>query len=323
MPDKDLTGLRFGRWTVLGRVDADGAARWHCRCECGTERDVLGRSLKCGSSQSCGCLTKERVIQALSVDYSGRRFGKLIALERGEKSRTGATQWKCRCDCGKECLVLQRSLQNGRRTSCGCDSRKGKARIRDIRGQKFRMLTALYPTALRGHNGSIQWHCRCDCGNEVDAYADDLLYNPMLVSCGCAKKKCNQTLSQKLVHIAGTSIDAIRSEKVRSDSTTGVRGVYMRREKFRAVITFQQKCYFLGSYETLEAAAQARQAAEEALFESTVGFYEQWKKRADEDPEWAACNPIDIHVGRNAAGEFELELRPDLNTCAPKEVQHA
>lgn len=312
MPDKDLTGLHFGRWTVLGKANSTGESRWHCQCECGTERDVLERSLKYGSSKSCGCLTKERTIEALSADYSGRRFGRLVALERSEKSRTGANQWKCRCDCGKECVVLQRSLQNGRRTSCGCDSRKGKSRVKDITGQKFRMLTALYPTSKRRHNGSILWHCRCECGNEVDAAADDLLYNPKLISCGCAKKKCNQELGEKLVHIAGTSIDAIRSEKVRSDSTTGVRGVYMRKGKFRAIITFQQKCYFLGSYETLEMAAQARKAAEEALFESTVDFYDQWKKRADADPEWASLHPMNVHVTQNAAGEFRVELLPSL-----------
>lgn len=48
----DLTGHRFGRWTVLRY---DGGARWLCRCACGTERSVLGQKLRDGTSKSCRC----------------------------------------------------------------------------------------------------------------------------------------------------------------------------------------------------------------------------------------------------------------------------
>lgn len=56
-PIRSLVGEQFGRWTV---VSFAGGKRyeiaWHCRCECGTERKVLVRSLKNGVSRSCGCL---------------------------------------------------------------------------------------------------------------------------------------------------------------------------------------------------------------------------------------------------------------------------
>lgn len=53
----DLTGQRFGRWTVLYKSDkrnAGGAIYWHCKCDCGIEKDVLGTSLRQGTSLSCG-----------------------------------------------------------------------------------------------------------------------------------------------------------------------------------------------------------------------------------------------------------------------------
>ena len=58
---KDLTGAQFGRWKVLYRVTNNkwGNAVWHCKCKCGTERDLSGSMLLCGGSQSCGCLQKE------------------------------------------------------------------------------------------------------------------------------------------------------------------------------------------------------------------------------------------------------------------------
>jgi hypothetical protein len=54
----DLTGQKFGGWTVLrdsGERDASGSTRWHCRCDCGVERVVSSQYLKIGRSKSCGC----------------------------------------------------------------------------------------------------------------------------------------------------------------------------------------------------------------------------------------------------------------------------
>ena len=60
----DLTGKRFGRWGVLGlhpeRPRVGEGPRWHCRCDCGTERIVRGFSLQSRRSKSCGCVARER-----------------------------------------------------------------------------------------------------------------------------------------------------------------------------------------------------------------------------------------------------------------------
>jgi len=311
MATKNLAGRQFGRWNVIERANESGAARWKCRCSCGTERVVAVKNLIAGVSTSCGCYTKERVRESLSVDYAGQRFGKLLVLERAEAGKNGAARWKCRCDCGKECDVLAASLRSGKRTSCGCDSKKGKHRVKNVTGQKFAMLTALYPIVERGHNGSVMWHCRCDCGNEVDVALDRLKYSAVL-SCGCMREKCNQELQEKLTHVAGTSIDAIRGSKVRADNKTGVKGVFMKRGRYAASITFQQKSYYLGSYTTLEAAAAVRKEAEKALHGVAVQFYEKWKQRIEAEPEWAEENPIEIRVEKDDAGEFRVEVLPEI-----------
>lgn len=51
----DLSGQRFGWWTVLGPSVQNRSLRWNCRCVCGTERSVLQFSLTSGKSISCGC----------------------------------------------------------------------------------------------------------------------------------------------------------------------------------------------------------------------------------------------------------------------------
>lgn len=130
---EDLTGQRFGRWTVIGpaptRYSKSGKTRsimWKCRCECGTVKDVGARALKTGMSTSCGCLQKERVSAAVVDDLTGQRFGSLVVTGRAG-STTGTTngmskhaKWHCVCDCGEELDVIGFSLKNGDTTSCGC-----------------------------------------------------------------------------------------------------------------------------------------------------------------------------------------------------------
>lgn len=58
---RDLTGQRFGRWTVLRWTRKQYAEHfWFCCCDCGVEREVVGGSLKSGKSTSCGCYSRER-----------------------------------------------------------------------------------------------------------------------------------------------------------------------------------------------------------------------------------------------------------------------
>ncbi len=56
----DLSGLQFGRYSVVGltEVDAKRGAMWRCQCSCGSVRVVAGHDLRRGT-KSCGCLHHE------------------------------------------------------------------------------------------------------------------------------------------------------------------------------------------------------------------------------------------------------------------------
>jgi len=116
----DLTGKRFGRWTVLAMHPkrCHGHVRWLCRCDCGTERVVLGKDLRTGRSISCACSKR--------IDLVGKRFGrwKVIAPHPKRYWRGRAAGWVCRCSCGVERVVLGFSLRRGESTSCGCAQRE-------------------------------------------------------------------------------------------------------------------------------------------------------------------------------------------------------
>lgn len=70
----DLTGQVFGRWTVLGRSEANPPRTyWLCRCECGHERSVEGHTLRTGLSTSCGCYRNE--LSAVGVAARSLKHG--------------------------------------------------------------------------------------------------------------------------------------------------------------------------------------------------------------------------------------------------------
>lgn len=60
---KDLTGMRFGRLTVIKCVgkNKQGNYMWLCECDCGNSCTVVGSnfSRKNRPTKSCGCLAKE------------------------------------------------------------------------------------------------------------------------------------------------------------------------------------------------------------------------------------------------------------------------
>lgn len=74
-------------------------------------------------------------------------------------------------------------------------------------------------------------------------------------------------------------MDALKSRKVPTDNTTGYKSVYLIRGKYVAKIVFQKKQYFLGTYENIEDAAEARREAEEVLFDGSAKHYRKQKDK--------------------------------------------
>jgi hypothetical protein len=58
----NLVNRRFGRLFILWRVKSDSPhTLWECKCDCGKIVKVTGRSLRAGTTKSCGCLKKDMV----------------------------------------------------------------------------------------------------------------------------------------------------------------------------------------------------------------------------------------------------------------------
>ena len=62
-------------------------------------------------------------------DYTGRRFGRLVAITRHSvpsRSDHPISVWLCRCDCGTEKLIRAVALSHGTCVSCGCYMREAR-----------------------------------------------------------------------------------------------------------------------------------------------------------------------------------------------------
>lgn len=83
MKGKDLTGLRFGKLTVISKApykhhkNGRKRAAWNCLCDCGNEKVVLTENLVNGHVSSCGCKKEKH-----SMSYS-----RLYSIWNGMKDR--------------------------------------------------------------------------------------------------------------------------------------------------------------------------------------------------------------------------------------------
>ena len=135
------------------------------------------------------------------IDLTGQRFGRLVVLYKAQSqtapSGTVRTMWHCRCDCGNE---VDRSSANLRKVpvpSCGCYKRERttETRLEDLTGQRFGRLVVL--ERADNISGLTAWKCKCDCGNEIIAIANNLKRGHTK-SCGCFR--VDHTTQAKTVH---------------------------------------------------------------------------------------------------------------------------
>jgi len=55
--------IKYNKWTVIDEVKIirDNRVYLKCRCECGSEREIIIKNLKSGQSKSCGCIKKTQL----------------------------------------------------------------------------------------------------------------------------------------------------------------------------------------------------------------------------------------------------------------------
>ena len=124
-----------------------------------------------------------------------KKFGEWTVLEFAGTNKFHKKQWKCRCSCGKEKIVLGTNLINGKSTSCG------HSVLTDIVGKKF---NSWYVDSFAYKRGTHNYyHCICECGTKQDVLRENLLTGKSR-SCGCDLALVGSTVNgikiKELVH---------------------------------------------------------------------------------------------------------------------------
>jgi hypothetical protein len=99
-------GDRFGRWTVIGEVHRreDTRTAVMCRCDCGTERDILTQTFLRVAEQpniSCGCWRRERTAVNIAQTRWKDSHGAAAKAAHGSDEWVIYKTWKSirrRCD---------------------------------------------------------------------------------------------------------------------------------------------------------------------------------------------------------------------------------
>ena len=179
----DLTGKKFGRLTVLSKVenlrewDIQGnvvpkPTTFLCRCDCGTQKEVNASNLKRGLTRSCGCLARE-------MKKNNKYAKKEVTKKRRKPNGKGRSLMR----------TDPEIIKKARERSSFAISQKTKEFANSLRGFVFGNLKVI------GYGGTKKNHLRLKakcllCGT-VKSYARYSLESGNTRSCGCAKKlKC-------------------------------------------------------------------------------------------------------------------------------------
>lgn len=119
----------------------------------------------------------------------GEKFGRLTVVSLAEVG--GRKKYKCRCECGSECIVRADGLKSGHTQSCGClkRERQSEANSKEIKpGETFFRYTVIRNTEKKDSSGTYLYTCRCECGNEKEISGTSLR-SGKVQSCGCLRKE--------------------------------------------------------------------------------------------------------------------------------------
>ena len=232
-------------------------------------------------------------------DLTGKRFGFLTAIRPTNERSCSSVKWECKCDCGNTKIVASNALVSGRTISCGCYQKSGAPYLgknqKDLSGMRFGRLTVLNKTEYKAKDGCIMWKCVCDCGKTVNVRSHNLISGGTK-SCGCFKEeqrikgirkpesieKYRETSlkrwpdsAKKIGMQDGTNVSIIKSKKARCNSSTGVRGVYKKKYKYYAMLTFMGKKYRRYGFTSIESAKKAREQMYEEIVVPYLNSVEQ------------------------------------------------
>lgn len=180
---EDLTGKKFGEWTVIKRVNdqtKSNGAKWLCLCSCGKEQIVWGKYLRNGTSKSCGC---SKAIAKIGDKIGSFLITNIISKEDKGKRRK---RYVCLCDCGNTVELTATQLRS--RKHCGNDVHRKRKNYAGKTYGKLTIVRVLYNYTDDTHPRRDNYaQCECSCGKKDVLIPLKNLICGTTKSCGCTR----------------------------------------------------------------------------------------------------------------------------------------
>lgn len=202
----NLIGQKFNKLLVIEKCKSqNGRTQWLCQCDCGNQKNILGRSLTSGNTTSCGCVSqqnRQKLAKKNLKNELNNKYGKLVVIKELNHDKRGRKKWLCKCDCGKEVQVTGAELRNGHTKSCGCLHEEIINKIHekkelDLTLKRFGKLLVTEKAGSNKFQNNV-WLCKCDCGNSVKVPTHSLM-SGSTQSCGCIKSLGEYTIANILM----------------------------------------------------------------------------------------------------------------------------
>lgn len=209
--------------------------------------------------------TKGTTGKHIAKDKTGKLYGDLEVLGRNGSTERGDPLWHCICHrCGAEVDIVGSHLKE--KKDCGCRYKEKRA---DLSGKTFGAVTVLERVGT-DDNGNALYLCHCNiCGKEKEFPAITIRKKPK--GCGCQQyntdkmKELSIKANAKTI-VNGSRVAGVFSVKATSRSSTGVRGIFKVKGKFRASIQVAKE-RITQDFDTLEEAVDFREEARRQLIE--------------------------------------------------------
>ena len=254
----DMIGRKFGRLTVLGKSKSKKYC-YRCLCECGNITNPRKNRLLSGETQSCGCI---RIL-----DLTGSHFGRLVVIDMAGKENNKHYSWNCRCICGNLTIVRGSHLIAGKIKSCGCYRDELRIKHNMCNTPTYNSWDCMIQRCLNPNNTNYDNYggkgvSICERWFNFKHFLEDMGERPLGKSIDRINPQGNYELSNCRW---ATDFQQNQNQRVKTSNKTGVCGVSFdkRRNKYLAQIVTNGRHRFLGRFNGLSEAIEARHMAEQ------------------------------------------------------------
>lgn len=223
---KDLQGQKFGRLTVLERMENSQRTenhrprtQWLCVCDCGKQTVVRSENLVAGTTLSCGCLQKE------AASAANKRETPFIVKDDIAIGKTAQ---------GIEFIIDAEDLSK-------------------VAGKTWHINAMGYPQTNIYRGGTSPLLHRLIMGDYEKGYCVDHI----------DRDKLNNRKSNLRICRQG---DNAKNSGLRVNNTSGFTGVRKQRGRWYAEIQANGKTHYLGSFNNFDDAVNARIEGEKRYF---------------------------------------------------------